>query len=281
MQFIITLLLTLMITCKTTFADANTNANTQKTIHQETKGKIAQQQEVKGTNSMKHLALIMDGNRRWAREHKFKTAFHGYDNATNSIHTAIKFCIEQKIKYLSLFALSSENLEKRTEDEKNYLWDLMIKTFKTDSFKLVEQGICIKFVGDRSMFPEKVTSVISNIEEKTKNLTTLHLNILFCYGGRQEILAASQQLAADVLAGKLKPEEITEQKFKETLWCGDIPDPEILIRTGKRSRTSNFLTFQSTYTELFFPDCYWPELTSDLLQDCVNKYNNTQRNFGV
>lgn len=230
---------------------------------------------------MEHLALILDGNRRWAREHKFKTAFHGYANATGSIHISIQFCIEQKIKYLSLFAMSSENLEKRAEDEKSYLWDLMIRTFQTDSFKLIEQGICVKFIGDRSVFPAQVASVITQIEKETKDFSNLYLNILFCYGGRQEILAATQQLAADVLAGKLKPEEITEQKFRGALWCGDIPDPEILIRTGKRSRTSNFLTFQTTYTELFFPDCYWPEVTKDLLQDCLTKYNNTQRNFGV
>ena len=230
---------------------------------------------------MEHLALILDGNRRWAREHKFKTAFHGYKNATGGIHTAIEFSIEQKIKYLSLFAMSSENLEKRPEDEKQFLWELMIQTFKSDSFKLIEQGICVKFIGDRSVFPQQVASVISKIEEETKDLSTLRLNILFCYGGRQEILAATQKLAADVLAGKIKPEEITEEKFRGALWCGNIPDPEILIRTGKRSRTSNFLTFQTTYTELFFPNCYWPEVTKELLIDCLAQYKQTQRNFGI
>ena len=230
---------------------------------------------------MEHLALILDGNRRWAREHKFKTAVHGYENATNGIHIALQFCIEQNIKYLSLYTMSSENLEKRSEEEKQFLWNLMIKTFSTDAFKLIEQNICVRFIGDRSVFPHEVSSIISSIEETTKHCTRLYLNILFCYGGRQEILAATTQLALEVAQGKLKPEEITEQKFRKALWCGDIPDPEILIRTGKRNRLSNFLPFQTTYTELFFPDCYWPEVTKELLTDCLEKYKNTQRNFGL
>jgi len=230
---------------------------------------------------MKHLGLIMDGNRRWAREHKFQVAFHGYNYAIDAIKTAIEFAIEKKIEYLSLFALALDNFEKRASEEKEYLWDLMIQLFGSDAFELKKHGICIKFIGDQTVFPSKVTELIKTLENDTKDLTTLHLNILFCYGGKQEIIAATKKLAEDVSNGKLNPIDITEQKFRQALWCGDIPDPELIIRTGKHSRLSNFLTFQSTFTEFCFPDCYWPDLNKKLLEECFIVYTKAQRNFGI
>ena len=138
----------------------------------------------------------------------------------------------------------------------------------------------IRFVGDESYFPPVVMKTIKEIEEKTKHLTTLHLNMLFCYGAKQELVHAAKKLAQRVKDGHLDAEEIDEQALRAEFWLNGGPDPDLIIRTGKRARLSNFLLFQAAYSELLFLDCYWPEITESRLEACIENFQTVQRNFG-
>jgi len=223
--------------------------------------------------------MIMDGNRRWARENGLSAVMLGHKSGVESVKVAIKFCIKKGIKYLSLFTFSIENF-RRDKTEQSYIFDLLVDVIKNDLLDLIKNGIRIRFIGDRKFFPEKVRSVISEVEEKTKHLTNLNLNMLFCYGARQEIVNAAKKVAKKVSDGILSVDEIDESEFRNNLWTDDIPDADLVVRTGKVSRLSNFLLFQSAYSELMFLDCYWPEINEDRLRYCFDDFHGVQRNFG-
>lgn len=229
---------------------------------------------------MQHVAMVMDGNRRWARAKKLEAVTQGHRKGADTAQVAIEFCLKKNIKYLSLYLLSIENFKNRSESEKNYLYGLLKNLHEKKLPELIEQGVQIRFVGDRSMFPESIREVITNIEEKTKHCTKLQVNLLFCYGSTQELVSAAKCVATKVQAGELAPDEIDESTFRRSMWLGDVPDPEIIIRTGKVSRLSNFLLFQGAYSEWFFLDCYWPEIDHEKLERCVEQFEQTQRNFG-
>ena len=228
---------------------------------------------------MQHLAMIMDGNRRWAREKKLQAVSMGHKKGVDSVKTSIRFCIKNKIKYLSLYTFSLENFN-RDNVEKEYLFDLLSRTLRDDLEEFIKYGVKIRFVGDRNYFPEKMESIIAGAEEGTKHLDKLCLNILFCYGSKQEVLSAAKKVAQKVRDGALHVDEINEDVFRGEMWMNGTPDPELIIRTGKASRLSNFLLFQGAYSELMFLDCYWPEINEERLQDCVDKFYVLQRNFG-
>ena len=229
---------------------------------------------------MQHLAMIMDGNRRWAKEQKFKAVTQGHRHGVESVKTAIEFCLKKGIRYLSLFTFSLENF-KREESEQIYIFKLLVSVLEKNVFNLIEQGVRIRFVGDREQFPENVLNAIGKVEEKTKHLDALGLNMLFCYGGRQELSYAVKQIARKVKAGELDPEAIDEDVLRGEFWSAGIPDPDLIIRTGRQSRLSNFFLFQAAYSEIKFLDCYWPEITQDRLGVCYDDFCVSQRNFGV
>jgi undecaprenyl diphosphate synthase len=230
---------------------------------------------------MQHIAMIMSGNRRWARENKLSAAFLGYDKGIEAVRNAISFCLNNSIKHLSLYAFSLENF-KRPEEEKKYLFKLLALWFKRELASVVKEKICIRFVGDRSFFPEEVREVIEKIESRTKNYSRLCVNFLFCYGAQQEIINAAKVLASKVKSGEISEDQIDATTFKKSLWLGDIPEPDLIIRTGSKGeiRLSNFMLFQAAYSELLFLDCYWPEITEERLNQCMKSFKNTQRNFG-
>lgn len=226
---------------------------------------------------MRHLAMIMDGNRRFAKKNGLHNPYN--TKSQDAIRNAITFCIKNKIEHLSLFAFSLENLH-RSPQECSLVFSLLEQTLQTNMQPLINQGIRICFIGDRSLYPTSLIPLIEKVEKDSQNSSLLQLNILFCYGAQQELLAATKKLAQKVQRGTLLPEEITSEHLSRELWTSGIPNPELIIRTGDASRLSNFLLYQAAYSELAFLPCYWPEITEEHIQNCVNQFYETKRNFG-
>jgi undecaprenyl diphosphate synthase len=228
---------------------------------------------------MQHLAIIPDGNRRWAAKNKLD-AFLGHKTGMESVRTAIKVCIKNSIKYLSFYTFSLENF-RRSETEKNYLFnDLLSRQLTKELPELIQNGVRIKFIGDAGVFPTSIQDSIAHIEEQTKHLDTLQLNLLFCYGAQREVVHAVKLLAQKVSDGLLSINEITETTVSNALWTSGMPDPELIIRTGGVMRLSNFLLFQAAYSEFTFLTEYWPEVTETILEKCLQDFEAVQRNFG-
>ncbi|MFA5998887.1 MAG: polyprenyl diphosphate synthase [Candidatus Babeliales bacterium] len=218
-----------------------------------------------------HLGLIMDGNRRWAKKQGM-FPWLGHRQGAKTIEMVINYCIEQKISYLSLYTFSLENF-KRSQTEISYLFALIDES-QSRIEEFVKLGVRVRFVGDISSLPDQTKNVCLKIEAATQACTVLQCNFLMCYGGQQEILAAVQRLIQD------KVETVTIDNFKKYLWLGDIPDPEVIIRTGGVRRLSNFLSFQSAYAEINFLDCLWPDLTKELLHQTLEQAVQAKKNFG-
>jgi len=228
---------------------------------------------------IKHIAFIMDGNRRWAKKRGILKVL-GHKEGANTIKTVSDFCLEWKINYLSLYTFSIENFN-RSEKEKAYLFNLIIEEANKALEDFIENKIRVRFIGDRSLFPKNVVPALEKIEKETANFSNLNINFLFCYGARQEILNGVKDIAKQVKSGKLQEEDITEEVFGKSLWTGGVPEPEIIVRTGGHQRLSNFLLYQAAYSEFCFLDCMWPELKTEHLNKIMVGYEKKQRNFGV
>lgn len=221
---------------------------------------------------MQHLALVMDGNRRWAKS-KGMPAWFGHRQGSKTVEMVMKYCIDEKIPFLSLYTFSLENLQ-RSNEEVSYLFS-MIQEMQSRIKEFIDAGVKVRFVGDLSFVPSQTRTVCEAIEQSTIDGSKLQCNFLFCYGGQQEIIAAAQKL---VLQG---PQTVvTKELFRSYLWSGSIPDPEVIIRTGGVQRLSNFLLFQAAYAEIRFLDCFWPDLTSELLDGTIQDCLKSQKNFG-
>jgi undecaprenyl diphosphate synthase len=227
---------------------------------------------------MQHLAIIPDGNRRWAAQHKLES-FFGHKKGLEPIRSAIKVCIKNSIKYLSFYTFSLENF-KRSEHEKSYLFDLLTEKFTTELPELINNGVRVRFIGDHSQFPDTIRRIALQTEQATQNLSVLNVNLLFCYGATAELTQAVKHIAQQVKDGSLSPEQITEETLRSSLWTAGMPDPDLIIRTGGLARLSNFLLFQSAYSELSFLDCFWPDVTEEKLEHCIENFQQTKRNFG-
>lgn len=219
---------------------------------------------------MQHLALIMDGNRRWAKKRALMP-WLGHKQGIDAVEMVVKYCLERKISYLSLYTFSLENF-KRSEQEVSYLFAL-INQSKDRIADFVKQGVQVRFVGNRSKIPADTLTVCEEIEDATKDQTALQCNFLICYGGQQEIVQAVQKLVAS-------GQDVSEEIFKQALWLGDIPDPDLIIRTGGVKRLSNFLLYQGAYSEIRFLDCLWPDLTEGLLHQTVIDGIQAHKNIG-
>lgn len=230
-------------------------------------------------NQIKHLAAIMDGNRRWAKEHGHKP-WIGHKHGVDPVKTIIKFCIKENIPYLTLYAFSIENF-KRPKEELDYLFNVLAQELASKEFnELVQEGVKVQFIGDSSLYPANLAPVLKDLEIRSKDNKKLNLNILFCYGGQQEIIHAVKNIAEQVKAGKIKPENIDKNYFEKFLWLKDTPPPDLIIRTGKVHRISNFLTYQSAYSEICFLDIFWPEITEKHLQKILEDFKKCKRTFG-
>ncbi len=227
-----------------------------------------------------HLACIMDGNRRWAKKRGW-LPWDGHRAGLDAAQRVIDYCLDQKIPYLSLYTFSLENF-KRPQDELHFLFNVLLKQLKQSIVKnFSSKGVRISFIGDRTQFPDSVKPVVESIEEQTKHGKTLRVNLLFCYGGRQEIVAAVKRMIKRVKSGDLDENAITDQTIEHYLWTDTIPPPDLIIRTGGVKRLSNFLLFQAAYSELCFLDCLWPDINADFLNQATQSFKTCQRNFGA
>lgn len=219
-----------------------------------------------------HLALIMDGNRRWAKQ-RGKFAWLGHRQGADVVEMVLQYCIEKKIPYLTLYTFSIENL-KRPDQERSYLFDLLVQA-SDRSAEFIKNDVRVRFVGDLSLLPESTRQACMRLQQATKNCKTLTCNFLVCYGGQQEIIAAVQSMINDDV------KQVTPEIFQSYLWLGSIPNPEIIIRTGGVKRLSNFLLYQAAYSEIRYLDCLWPDVTKEILDATIQDCILAQKNFGV
>ena len=229
-------------------------------------------------NLPQHIAIILDGNRRWAKD-KGLTTFQGHTEGFDNLERIAKFCNKIGIKYLTVYAFSTENW-KRSKEEVSALMAILklhIDAFFRDKDR---QNIKIKILGDISELSKSLQKSINRAVENTKNNTGLTLNIAFNYGGRAEITRATKIIAQKVKNGEISIEDINEDMISNNLYTAGEPDPDLLIRTSRELRTSNFLPWQSTYSELYFPDKHWPEFGKDDLLIAIKEYQKRNRRFG-
>jgi len=226
-----------------------------------------------------HIACIMDGNRRWARKRGLPD-FVGHREGVKTVEMIIKYCLEHAVKHLSLYTFSIENF-RRSDEEKGFLFDLVVAQAEKQLSRFLKYGIQVNFVGDRSLFPDSVRDVCALLECKTADQNKLIVNFLFCYGGQQEIVAVCKKSIKAIKDGTLQEKDLTVDWLRNNLWSGHSPAPEMIIRTGGVKRLSNFLLYQSAYSELFFTDAYWPEFSQEELADMVKQYISTDRKFGL
>lgn len=227
---------------------------------------------------MQHLACIMDGNRRYAQQQGWQP-WLGHKHGIQAANMVTQFCLDQHIPYLSLYLFSLENF-KRTQTERQFLFSLLVEHASSQLDELVSKGICVRFVGDREQFPESVRDACARVEQVTAGGQALQVQLLFCYGGQQEIVAAARNLATQVAAGTLDVSAIDTKLFARSLWTGATPEPDLIIRTGGVQRISNFLLYQSAYSEYYFTNTLWPELKQEELQTIIEQFVARKRNFG-
>lgn len=225
-----------------------------------------------------HIAIILDGNRRWATMRGLPT-LQGHTEGADNLERIARYCSKIGVKYLTVYAFSTENW-KRTKEEVGYLMNLMADYISSFEVRFKDSNAIIKLVGDIDRLPKKLQDSIIKIEEKTKNNTGLTLNLCINYGGREEIVNATKVIASKVSSGELKLTDINEGMFSTYLRTGNTPDPDLFIRAGGEKRLSGFLLWQSSYSELYFSDVLWPDFNELELDKAINEFNNRKRNFG-
>jgi len=226
----------------------------------------------------RHIAVIMDGNGRWARR-RFAPRTEGHRAGVRAARTTIEACAERGIEALTLFAFSSENWN-RPASEVGVLMDLFLRALRAEVGRLNENGVRLRFIGDRSAFDEALQEEMLQAETATRDNHALSLNIAVGYGGRWDITQAARALARDVEAGRLRADEITPGKFAGRLCLSDLPEPDLFIRTGGERRISNYLLWQLAYTELWFTEVLWPDFDAAALDEAIDFYRGRQRRFG-
>lgn len=227
----------------------------------------------------RHLAVIMDGNGRWAQRKK-RPRIIGHRAGARAVNICIDFCLDRGIQALTLFAFSSENWG-RPEDEVGALMKLFLNALDREVGELHRRGVRIRFIGERERFPENIRQRMSDSEAVTAANSALHLVVAASYGGRQDIARAAREIAADVVAGRLQVAQIDEAAVAARMSLSDLPPPDLFIRTGGDHRISNFLLWQLAYTELWFTETLWPELDTATLQGALDDYAGRERRFGL
>ncbi len=223
-------------------------------------------------NQLNHVAIIMDGNGRWGLK-KNKTRNYGHLKGIETVETVIKTSIKNKIPFLTLYTFSTENW-RRPKGEINFLFDLIRKSLKKKLKKIIKQGIKVNVIGSNKGLPKDIKKTVKFIQNKTLRNKSITLNLALNYGSKEEIINAFKRLSLK------KNTKITINNFENNLYTKNIPDPEILIRTGGTRRLSNFLLWQLAYTEIFFVDKLWPDFNENDYNKIINKFYNIKRNFG-
>ncbi|HEY9775538.1 MAG TPA: isoprenyl transferase [Planktothrix sp.] len=227
---------------------------------------------------LEHVAIIMDGNRRWA-DLRHLPRLVGHKEGVKSLKQLVKHVSPRGLKYLTVYAFSSENWQ-RSQEEVSYLFELFANVLRDETDELSDNNVRLSFIGDLSQVPTKLRQKIDAAMEKTSRNTGLRLQVAINYGSRLEISHAARQISIDVASGKLKPEQITEDLFAKYLYTRELPDPELMIRTGGEMRLSNYLLWQSAYTELYITDVLWPEFGPESFEKAIAEFTRRVRRYG-
>lgn len=226
-----------------------------------------------------HLAVIMDGNGRWAKQRMLRRIV-GHQKGVETVRVIVEECSRLGIGYLTLFAFSAENWL-RPKTEVKALMALLKQYIRGETSRMIKNNIRFNVIGNRADLPEDVNSEIEEAIRKTSDNTGMLLTLALSYGSRQEIVAAAKRLAIEAKAGRLDPESIDEQAFSGSLFTGGIPDPDLLIRTSGEMRISNFLLWQLAYAELYFTEVNWPDFDRNELARAFRDYQSRERRFGM
>ena len=228
---------------------------------------------------LQHIAVIMDGNRRWAKEKNLPSAF-GHKKGVDALKTAMRACDDFGIKYLTVYAFSTENWNRKKE-EVDFLMNLLGETIKNELKEMHENGVVINFIGDLTKLNPKLQSILAHAVEVTKNNTGVHLQIAFNYGSRDELVHAAKLIAEKVKSGEIEINDISEETISSNIYTKGIPDPDLLIRTGGEMRISNYLLWQIAYAEFLVTKKYWPEFDKNALAEAIIEFKNRQRRYGA
>ncbi|MBT8438809.1 MAG: di-trans,poly-cis-decaprenylcistransferase [Gammaproteobacteria bacterium] len=226
----------------------------------------------------RHVAIIMDGNGRWAKR-QGKPRHAGHRAGVKSVRSSVEYSVKQGVEVLTLFAFSSENWQ-RPEKEVSMLMELFMTALKSEVKKLHKNNVRLKIIGDRTAFSDKLQKQIQQAEDKTAENTGLILQIAANYGGRWDITQSVRKLAEDVNKGQLDPGDINEETIRKSLSFADLPEVDLFIRTGGDLRISNFILWQAAYAELYFTPVLWPDFNEAAYQQALNDFAGRQRRFG-
>lgn len=226
----------------------------------------------------RHIAIIMDGNGRWATARGLSRV-EGHRRGAEATQKVIEAARDMGVAYVTLFAFSSENW-KRPITEVGALMDLLRYYLKKETSEMHKSGVRLRVIGDRTRLPVDIVTLIDQAEDVTRDNTKITVVIALSYGGRQDIADTARRMAAEVLAGQRTLESITEDSFSNALSTAGIPDPDLMIRSSGENRISNFLLWQLAYSELYFTDAHWPDFNADHLRAAVDDYVSRQRRFG-
>ena len=223
---------------------------------------------------LKHIAVIMDGNRRWAAENHLPSAI-GHKKGVDSLREVVRACDDFGIKYLTVYAFSTENWNRKPE-EVSFLMNLVAETLSTELDEMHKEHVKIKFIGQKDNLSDNLKKIICNSEEKTKNNNGVVLQIAFNYGARTEIVDAVKS----IIDSGLSSDKIDEKIISENLYTKGVPDPDLLIRTGGEKRISNYLLWQIAYSEIIVRAEYWPEFNKKSLSECIEEFGRRHRRYG-
>ncbi len=226
-----------------------------------------------------HVAVIMDGNGRWAKKHKLAARIKGHEAGAETIRAVLRACDKVGVRYLTLYAFSTENW-RRPKKEVDGLMNLLRKFLKKNTDELIEKGIRLRAIGQIDRLPDETRAELARSIEKSKNEKKLDLILALSYGGRTEIVDCIRQISSIVKSGKLAPENISEKTVKQHLYAPDVPDPELLIRTSGEMRISNFLLWQISYSEIYVTKTLWPDFRENDFYKAITDYQKRARRFG-
>ena len=225
-----------------------------------------------------HIAIVMDGNGRWARKRNRPRSM-GHQAGLKALRATIEYCVKLGIDTLTVFAFSSENWN-RPEGEVSRLMELFLRALDKEALELHENGICVRFVGDKTAFKPTIHKKMLEAEELTAGNNRLTTNIAVNYGGRWDITQAAKTMARSVAQGRLSPDDINEDSLAQSLATAKSPDPDLFIRTGGEMRISNFLLWQSAYTEFYFSPVLWPDFGEQELDQAITAFQSRERRYG-
>ena len=227
----------------------------------------------------KHVAIIMDGNGRWAKQ-RGKERFEGHLMGVESVRAVVRAAVRNGVEWLTLYAFSTENWG-RPQEEVDAIMELFCRTVMNEGEELARQGVRVRILGERSRFSESVLQMIERIESVTASADRLTLMLAFNYSSRREVVLAAQALAERVARGEIRAEEIDEESFSNALMTAGTPDPDLIIRTSGECRLSNFLLWQASYAEFYFPEVLWPDFNEEEFYRAMEAFAGRERRYGL